>query len=231
MSSAIPLCFSQNGWLLNGGKTPHAKYRKELQFPTSKAGFVLQRPKKSAILRNLKQSPFPSDKMPDLYTKNYYFEFDNGVVTYRHLTTTPDSEAIQHNMVKGDVDVVRRAILQELFGVSEVSSLSSASLQFIRLPRHPGVQLTQKKAEKTKKQLFFPLPPPPKTFFHQPRRQDSFFPRPETVFYFFRFGLPYRRKVGFGRVFCFPWEAFVAPRAESSASPQGMPFQRSKVVS
>mmetsp|Transcript_11603 Transcript_11603/g.25837 ORF Transcript_11603/g.25837 Transcript_11603/m.25837 type:complete len:367 (-) Transcript_11603:86-1186(-) len=96
-------------------------------------------------------------KMPELYTKNYYFEFENGVATYRFLTTTPDTEAIRFNLVKGDVDVVRRCILRELFGVSEVSSLSSSSLQFMKLPRHPGVAMTKKKVESIS-QKYFSIP-------------------------------------------------------------------------
>jgi hypothetical protein len=98
------------------------------------------------------------NNMPAGFTFNYYFEIKQGEVTYRHLATTPDSEAQTVNLLKGDVDLMRRGLLNELFGVSDASELSLESLNTLRLPRTPRKQLTSKKLASLFEK-YFSIPP------------------------------------------------------------------------
>ncbi|KAJ1401942.1 hypothetical protein B484DRAFT_314865, partial [Ochromonadaceae sp. CCMP2298] len=97
--------------------------------------------------------------MPPNYTGSYYFEFEKGEVTYRHLSSTPDEEAVRVNLLKASPEVVRRALLQEIFGVNDVSELTLASLDnMMKLQRHPGRELTKKKVASLGLK-YFSIPP------------------------------------------------------------------------
>lgn len=81
--------------------------------------------------------------MPGGFTSFYFFEMDKGVVTYRHTAT--DTATATHNLLRGDCDAIRRAILQELVGVKSVDALTATSINTLRLPRHKGNVLKKKK--------------------------------------------------------------------------------------
>ena len=93
-------------------------------------------------------------KMPPGFTFNYYFEFVNGNCTMKKLTTTPDEEAIVFNMVKGDPGLVRKAILQDLFGSDKLEDMR---LDNVQLARHAGNVLKPKKL-KSLSQKYFSIP-------------------------------------------------------------------------
>ena len=81
-------------------------------------------------------------KMPAQFTFNYFFEFNNGSVTVRHLTDTPDSEAFTVGLVKGDPSIIRNALLTELFGCTAPEHMKLAN---VKLPRYPGNHLKPQK--------------------------------------------------------------------------------------
>jgi hypothetical protein len=87
-----------------------------------------------------------------------YLLFKQSGVTYRHRATTPDDESQHVNLLKGDVDLMRKGLLQELFGVSDASELSLESLNTLRLPRHEGRKLTAKKLVSLSEK-YFSIPP------------------------------------------------------------------------
>ena len=51
--------------------------------------------------------------MPGGFTNNFFFEFDKGVRTVRHLADTPDSEAWRVNLC-ANLDDCRKGVLIEL---------------------------------------------------------------------------------------------------------------------
>jgi len=73
--------------------------------------------------------------MPPNYTGNYFFEIDQGIVSMRHLVSTPDNEAVQSPMLLlENIDFVRQAILFDLFG-SGVKSINDVTLvDMVKLP-------------------------------------------------------------------------------------------------
>ena len=93
-------------------------------------------------------------KMLPGFTFYYFFEFVNGNCTMKKLTTTPDEEAIVFNMAKGDPGLVRKAILQDLFGSDKLDNMR---LNNIQLARHPGNVLKPKKL-KSLSQKYFSIP-------------------------------------------------------------------------
>eukprot|EP01032_Pedospumella_encystans_P013339 gene13340-15365_t len=92
--------------------------------------------------------------MPAGFTAFYFFEFDKGNVTYRHTGSTPDAEAAVHSMLLGDYGAVKKALLQELFGVSSAADLSIDSIQTMKLARHKGNALKLKKVKSLSKKYF-----------------------------------------------------------------------------
>ena len=56
-------------------------------------------------------------KLPTGLTQNYFFEFEKGAVTYRHLSGSPDSEAVHFPMCyTSNLDTLKNALTLELFG-------------------------------------------------------------------------------------------------------------------
>ena len=81
--------------------------------------------------------------LPGGYTDKFFFEFKKGQVYVRQLCDTPDAEAWSHNMLIGDsLEATRKAILRDLFGSKKKEK---CTFDNVRLARHPGVQLTEKK--------------------------------------------------------------------------------------
>ena len=88
--------------------------------------------------------------MPAGFTSNYFFEFEEGWCTFRHLVTTPDDQAVHHKMCD-DITGTRSAILQELFGVL---SIQDAKMIQLTLPRHKGRKLKSTKLKSLAKKFF-----------------------------------------------------------------------------
>ena len=70
------------------------------------------------------------ESLPNGYTNNYYFEFENGTATVRRVCSTPDDEAWTVKMCRNP-DQTKHSLLLDLFGVEEVAV---ASYDKIRLP-------------------------------------------------------------------------------------------------
>ena len=96
--------------------------------------------------------------MPAGFISFYFFEMDRGTVTYRHTGDSLDAEASVHSLLRADYTVVKKALFQELFGVTSVSELSAASINSLKLPRHKGNTLTKKKVKSLSKK-YFSIPP------------------------------------------------------------------------
>ena len=105
-------------------------------------------------------------RMPPGFTSYYFFEFFEGQVLYRHLTSTPDEQA-ERFIICDDFEKTRRSILGELFGVQDVRD---ASMIRIRLPQHPGNVLKKSKIESLSKKYFSI---PPKCLAYYPRIVDE----------------------------------------------------------
>jgi hypothetical protein len=98
--------------------------------------------------------------MPPNYTGNYFFEIDQGIVSMRHLVSTPNNEVIQFPMLLlKNIDYVRQAILFDLFG-SGVKSIDDVTMvDMVKLPCvELREQLTNKKLKSLSKK-YFSIPP------------------------------------------------------------------------
>jgi hypothetical protein len=98
--------------------------------------------------------------MPLNYTSNYFFEIDQGIVSMRHLVSTPDNEAIQFPMLLPEnIDFVRQMILFDLFGSGVKSIDDVMSVDMVKLLRvELKEQLTNKKLKLLSKK-YFSIPP------------------------------------------------------------------------
>ncbi|ETK94676.1 hypothetical protein L915_02315 [Phytophthora nicotianae] len=77
------------------------------------------------------------------YTENYFFEIDGGIVSMKHLVTTPDEDVQRHSLIGcGDAGTIRRAFLRDLFGRCD---LDSATARDVTLPRQPLLSLPTRK--------------------------------------------------------------------------------------
>jgi hypothetical protein len=98
--------------------------------------------------------------MPPNYTSNYFFEIDQGIVSMRHLVSTPDNEAVQFSMLLPEnIDSVRQAIFFDLFGsgvksIDDVTSINMVKLLRVELKE----QMTNKKLKSLSKKYFSILP-------------------------------------------------------------------------
>jgi hypothetical protein len=94
--------------------------------------------------------------MPPNYTGNYFFEINQGIVSMRHLISTPDNEAVQFSMLlPKNIDFVRQAILFDLFGsgvksIDDITSVDMVKLSCVELKE----QLTNKKFKSLSKKYF-----------------------------------------------------------------------------
>jgi hypothetical protein len=98
--------------------------------------------------------------MPPNYTGNYFFEIDQGIVSMRHLVSTPDNEVVQFPMLLPEnIDSVRQTILFDLFGSGVKSIDDVTSVDMAKLPRvELKEQLTNKKLKSLSKK-YFSIPP------------------------------------------------------------------------
>ena len=79
--------------------------------------------------------------MPGGCTANYFFEFKKGVVCVRRLCSTKDVDGWSFTMCENP-EKTKTAILTELFGSPD---RKQALFENIKLPRHPGNVLDNKK--------------------------------------------------------------------------------------
>ena len=92
-------------------------------------------------------------KLPDGYTKNHVFEFENGQVKFKYVATTPD-EQLSSSTLFDDVKFCRKYLLTELFGHDELNKITWNQL---KLPPCKKRTLTQKKLKSLgKKYLTIP---------------------------------------------------------------------------
>jgi hypothetical protein len=98
--------------------------------------------------------------MPPNYTGNYFFEIDQGIVSMRHLVSTPDNEAVQFPMLLPEnIDSDRQAIFFDLFGSGVKSIDDFTSVDMVKLLRvELKEQLTNKKLKSLSKK-YFSIPP------------------------------------------------------------------------
>ena len=89
------------------------------------------------------------DNLPNRYTNNYYFEFENGTATVRRVCP-PDTDAWTVRMCNNPLQT-KKSLLLDLFGVEEVAA---ASFDRIRLPRTPLIELKEKKLESLASKYF-----------------------------------------------------------------------------
>jgi hypothetical protein len=95
-------------------------------------------------------------KMPAGFTGCYFYKFEDGQCTYRHLTTTPDADAIVHPLcIAANAPDIRTAFALELFGSSDKAEWSVAA---VKLPRVPPVTLKGTKQISLSKK-YFSIPP------------------------------------------------------------------------
>lgn len=93
--------------------------------------------------------------LPVGFTGFYFFEFDEGIISMKHLASSPESEQVCVPLIQpGTAGFVRSALLNELFGVSSILDLSAKSINTLRLPRHLGIPLTAKKILSISKKYF-----------------------------------------------------------------------------
>ena len=91
-------------------------------------------------------------KLPTGFTQNYFFEFENGTVTYRHLSSSPDSEAVHFPMCyTSNLDILKHSLAMELFGAADRSLWS---MDQIKLPKHQGITLQAAKLSSLSKKYF-----------------------------------------------------------------------------
>lgn len=88
-------------------------------------------------------------------------------LTVRHLCNTPNEEAWSVELCKNP-ELVKKAILRELFNVNDIGA---AEYSRLNLPRHPGNALSEKKLTSlsqkyhsipAEKMHWYPAPPEPK---------------------------------------------------------------------
>jgi hypothetical protein len=77
------------------------------------------------------------------YTSNYLFEIDIGIVSMRHLVTTPDENVERFSLIEnGHPSALRQAIIEDVFAAK---SLNLATMDDVQLQRTELSQLTMKK--------------------------------------------------------------------------------------
>ncbi|CAM6093255.1 unnamed protein product [Calypogeia fissa] len=73
----------------------------------------------------------------------------------RHLATSPETEQVCVPLIiPGSAGSIRSVLLKELFGVSAVGDLTTDCINRLKLARHPGLLLTQKKIKSISKKYF-----------------------------------------------------------------------------
>ena len=88
--------------------------------------------------------------LPARYTFNYFFEFSNGVVSYRPLANSPNHEATTVRLLN-ITPTTRAEIMMELFGSVDKTSQNMRNLS---LPTHTGNALTKTKLKSLYKKYF-----------------------------------------------------------------------------
>ncbi len=94
--------------------------------------------------------------MPDGYTKNYFFEIEDGIVSMRQLASSGEDEVVYlTDIASENLDFVRMSIKMALFG-SPTCEMKSTTMKDVQLPRGIAVELSAKKLESLSKILLDP---------------------------------------------------------------------------
>ena len=110
--------------------------------------------------------------MPAGYTGNFFFEFQNGGVVARHLANTSDDDAWSFVMCNNPA-VVRKSILKDIFGSDKKEDLVlNIYIYNVRLERHKGLSLSEKKADSLS-QKYFSIPPENRNYYSAPKEDLS----------------------------------------------------------
>ena len=80
-------------------------------------------------------------KLPSGYSKNYYFEIEDGIVNFKYIATTPNNNALSFVIYKDKVET-RQQLLEELFGHSDLTKLEFSTLSLSKAER---LKLSKKK--------------------------------------------------------------------------------------
>ena len=89
-------------------------------------------------------------RLPDGYTSCYFFEFSKGYCTYRHLATTPDSEA--HTVhIYDHTEAFKKRVMVDFFSCSPPRV---PKMKDLTLPRNPGCSLPKTKLVSLAKKYF-----------------------------------------------------------------------------
>ena len=84
--------------------------------------------------------------LPKGFTQYYHFEFTDGKVQYKHLTTTADQQGLQHNFVT-NLQATKKAVLQELLNLPANATLMDIVTSKLVLPYGTPPKLSDSKAK------------------------------------------------------------------------------------
>ena len=90
--------------------------------------------------------------MPQGFTLAYHFEFVEGCVHYKYLSSTQDEEGQTHILVQ-NVDATRKAILWELLNLPGDASITDIVKAKLQLPNSPTPQLAESKLKSVAEKL------------------------------------------------------------------------------
>ncbi len=98
------------------------------------------------------------NQLPTWYMFNYFFEFDQGLMSMRSLKLAPDSSAVYVLLIKtSSLDLIKILILSDLFGTGIIIVEHAAWIP-IQLQIAPLLTLSNKKMISLGKKYFLILP-------------------------------------------------------------------------
>ena len=112
------------------------------------------------------------------YTKNHFFEFSEGIVTMRHLTSS-DTSYEHRYIMPGSATITVKSISAILFGDRD-ASLQNMTLFDVKLPKHAGKQLAETKVL-SMSQKYFSIPHEYRSYYPAPVSKIEDVPNLEDV--------------------------------------------------
>ena len=91
------------------------------------------------------------------FTKYHWFEFKNGIVHYKSLDEKGDVTIVKSKTFSANPDATKKAVLREIFNLSQTSSPFEIARAKIRLPPLPVRKVSDKKVDNMK--VIYPLIP------------------------------------------------------------------------
>ena len=86
------------------------------------------------------------------FTKYYFFEFENGILTMRRNIDSPLEESVQHVYCE-DPEETRKQLMRDLFNATDMNEVNIDSVSLSILKRAPAVELTASKIVSMSKKL------------------------------------------------------------------------------